>query len=214
MNNVSGPASGCISRTLSEIASTCQKAARGVGCPWGLAEEAGHAVRVLESHGLAGVEPLAALLETPRACRCSGLTDKPVCGIAALARFSDAIADFDSACKKMPETVAGPLLLAAPLLHLARLTGAAYRMGVNGYSMICSATGISVDPAGGKPPSVGKVTIHKVQSTADAVPPHWSCRDVSIEAWQKLEALAANTLVPESDTSRAQGAGPGTSDNY
>lgn len=49
--------------SLNEVHGTAKKAARGAGYPWGLAEEAGQAVRWLCSQGVDGCAALARLLE-------------------------------------------------------------------------------------------------------------------------------------------------------
>jgi hypothetical protein len=72
-----------VSRTLAEIRATATKAARGAGHDWGLAEEAGLATRVLESHDLPGVHVLARLVGPARAARAAQ------CGLRAMAALSD-----------------------------------------------------------------------------------------------------------------------------
>ena len=48
--------------SLNEVDSICRKAARGIGLPWGMAEEAGRAARWLTEQGLPGAQSMAALL--------------------------------------------------------------------------------------------------------------------------------------------------------
>lgn len=50
--------------SLNEIAATAKKATRGAGYPWGVADEAGFAVKWLTSHGVDGCAVLASFLET------------------------------------------------------------------------------------------------------------------------------------------------------
>lgn len=57
--------------SLAEIDAQCRKAARGLGCPWGMAEEAGKAARQLAAHGLPGPEALATMLGARTACCCT-----------------------------------------------------------------------------------------------------------------------------------------------
>jgi hypothetical protein len=87
-----------VSRTLSEIRATATKAARGAGHDWGMAEEAGLATRVLESHDLPGVHVLARLL--------SGAGGAAQCGLRAMAALSDRLPFPDDAIPEGP--VAGP----------------------------------------------------------------------------------------------------------
>lgn len=193
-------------RTLSEIRATCTKAARGAGCPWGLAEEAGLAARVLESHGLPWVRVLARLFETRRDCL-PGAADAPRCGIRAMAALSDRL-DRDGA--GLPEgPVAAPLMLAAPLLLAARseglsgtLTwpGAAIRFGPDGVV----ASGV-LDA-----PEADRVTLRIGRTAGGAMQGgDWRGRAVDARDWAALERLAARMLVPESEGSRRGGAGPG-----
>lgn len=51
-----------MSWSLYEVESLARKAARGAGLPWGIAEDAGKAVRWLGAAGLPGAEALSALL--------------------------------------------------------------------------------------------------------------------------------------------------------
>ena len=75
-----------MSYSLGELEALCLKAARGAGFSWGLAEEAGRAVRWLEARNLGGATALAGLLEAtdkiPRDDMCpiffgASLADRP-----------------------------------------------------------------------------------------------------------------------------------------
>jgi hypothetical protein len=192
-------------RTLAEIRATATKGVRGAGCDWGMAEEAGLATRVLESHGLPGVHVLARLLR--RAPDCSTRKARSAqCGICAMAALSDRLPFPDDAIPEGP--VAGPLLLAAPLILMAREQGVSYTLRWDGAVLRCTpggvaaegdvdcdvATGVTLDPAPGSP--------------AEPVPPDWRSRPVAKGDWDVLEQFAAKTLVPETEASRAAGAGP------
>ena len=204
--------SAAVRRTLSEITSTCQKAARGAGCPWGLAEEAGIAARVLAMHGLPGPETVARLLRTPRACPCDGRVTAPACGIAAAARLSDRIGALDGDETTL-EATAGTLLLAAPLLLEAAQGGGGFTLTCDGVTLACGPGGVQVAAAPGDWPSAAhRITLRRSAPPDAAIPATWTSREIDGESWQRLEALAARTLVPDSDSSRAAGAGPGGAD--
>jgi hypothetical protein len=189
-------------RTLAEIRATCTKAARGAGCPWGLAEEAGLAVRVLEAHGLPGVPVLARLFEGPRDCQ-PGCSAAPRCGLKAMAALSD-----DP--RAVPQgQVAAPLLLAAPLLMAAR-KGAAATLRWEGADIGCSGVGVVADGALDAAIAEGLSVETEAPGTGVPRPPDWRSRPVDPAHWAALEALAAQTLVPETEASRRAGAGPDT----
>lgn len=188
-----------ITRTLSEITATATKAARGSGCPWGLAEEAGMAARLLESYGLAGVAALADLLETPRVCGCTGQADGPRCGIAALAELADAPPDTDL---ELGPTAAPVLLLAACLTE-----GGAWRIDWPGGGVACDSTGATA--YGARAPKVAdQLTVRRGATDQQLVPPSWHSRALKPADWHRLDAFAQKTYVPETAESRAAGAGP------
>ena len=70
--------------SLGELEALCLKAARGAGHSWGMAQEAGRAVRWLEARGLEGAMALADLLETT-----DGAIGGKNCALTQGARLSD-----------------------------------------------------------------------------------------------------------------------------
>lgn len=191
-----------IPRTLSEIAATCTKAARAAGCPWGMAEDAGLAARVLSAHGLPGPEALAEMLKTPRQCACSGAAEGPLCGLAEMAACLDAPPDArPNARTVMPET-AGPLFLIA----FALSDGGAWLLTWPGGSARCGPAGLQL--SGQLPAPVSPMTLAPSEDAIEGTRPDWRSRPVDPQAWEALEAWAARTLVPETEHSRTAGAGP------
>jgi len=195
-------------RTLSEIASTGQKAARGAGCPWGLAEEAGLAARLLAEVGLPGPETLAALLETGRDCRCDGRDPGRVCGIAAMAQLADRIGEITAATPYRQGPLAGPLLAIAPAMLAASRLGRCYCVAVGGLEAICTPDGVvlsgQIDAAAEADEVI--VAMAAPPPTVALRQPSAASREVAADAWARLEALAAKTLVPETPASRLSGA--------
>ena len=184
-------------RALAEIQSTSLKAARGAGCPWGLAEEAGHATRLLEAHGLPGAKALATLLSSPRGCSCGSGTGA-ACGLFDMAGLMDAPPD-------PPVTVGpvvAPLLLLVPFFngqqtwHLTWDGGAAH-IGPDGATLV-----------GTTPDHPTEVTARPVETWPKLSPPSLSGRMIDAEVWTCLEQFAARVYVPETAASRASGAGP------
>ena len=184
-------------RTLAEIRSTCLKAARGAGCPWGLAEEAGEAARMLEAHGVPAVSALAALLQAPRACACGGGSG-PACGISEAAAWSD------NPQEAQYPSLAAPVLLLAPML-----AAGGWRMEwPSGSATVVD--GLSL--RGAWPEEPVPVAIKRTAEGQAGQGPKSDSRPVDPADWAVLEAFAARTYVPETDESRAGGAGPDRAD--
>lgn len=198
-------------RTLSEIAATCQKAARGTGCPWGLAEEAGMAARLLSSHGLPGAATIAAILTTPRSCTCTGAVSGPRCGLEAMAALSDRIASITTDRAYHTGAVTGPMVVVAALLA-AKSDGPGYRLSWPGAALCVTSEGVSVELCPDAwPVQADDMTVSVLEGSGDVADPAYQpsaqARSVDQATWQVLEDLAARTYVPESEASRASGAG-------
>lgn len=195
-------------RTLSEIRATCTKAARGAGCPWGLAEEAGVAAARLQAQGLPGAETLAALFETPRNCACSNSSGTALCGLKEMARFSDLPPSEE---QKINASLAAPLLFLAPMLDMSR-DGSSWQMEWPDGQVSCDGNGLNWN-GDQLPLVVNSLRIKRTGPTKDSNTPSPASQPVDPNAWDKLLASAAKTYVPETDQSRSAGAGPDASND-
>ena len=195
-----------LSRTLAEIEATARKAARGHGCPWGLAEEAGKAARWLASNGLPGEVVMAKLLSNGSKCCCAG--GGHPCALKQATAFADTAS-----------TLTAPTSFASehPLLVVAQMGRAMDSLG-NGLTLEWDAAIAHIAPASLSMEAsadilapTDTVTCHPTPKTQHNPPSPAACV-VDPASWAVLDSLAQRILVPSSDASRA-GAGAGTSDN-
>ena len=192
-------------RTLSEIRATATKAARGAGFDWGMAEEAGLAARVLESRGLPGVRVLARLLGG--SCRCDRVLGTGARnGLWEMVGLSDRLPFPEEAVPDGP--VAAPLLLAAPLILFAREQDTAFTLGWDGAMLRCTPEGVIAQGAVDADVARTVSLERSLGGHARTCRTDWRSRGVPVADWERLEHLAARTLVPETAASRARGAGP------
>jgi len=198
--------------SLSEIEALCRKAARGSGCPWGMAEEAGKVARWLAAHGLPGPEALAALLSAPRSCRCSGNEATPDCALARGAELSDEAAAVLEHGGRDFGTVAQPLLMLAQAGQAASALGVALTLEWSGFRATCSPYGLSLEQAASRDTAIAADVACRVGPVPAQVPAmsraaEARARPVADAALAMLEALASKTYAPASDASRTRGAG-------
>lgn len=196
--------------SLNEIETTCRKVAIGAGFAVGLAEEAGAAAAWLAARGAAGERAVAdALKADPDAMPVrdsSGFLSARVlrAGVSAidLALATGAtvqLLDMDA-----------PLLLVGLAGVAAARTGKTVEITHGAFKLVLAPGGdtalpkevpdslaVRIGAAVGPGPGVLAVT----GATVDR------------QCWDALQALAWRTYVPESDASRAGGAGAGAIDN-
>ena len=190
--------------TLAEIDATSKKAARGHGCPWGMAEEAGKSARWLASHGLRGTEALAVMLAERTACCMQ--TGTP-CALAGGTALSDRAPLIGS--EPVDVNVADhPLLVLAQLGRTADALDCAFMLEWSGGTATLARHSLSIQGADLALPMTCRA-IEREQNGAPSTP---ASRPVDAAAWAALTALSHRILVPASDESRA-GAGAGTTDN-
>lgn len=198
--------------TLAEIDALCRKAARGVGCPWGLAEEAGKAARWLAARGLPGPEALAALLEGPRNCPCSGRGGGPECALRFGTRLADR-AERIAAGEPMSGVVAQPLLVLAQLGRAATATASSFIVDWSDVRAHCGPAGLSIAADGDLFPASTTFRCRTGRAELPEIPAEHRSRPVTAEAWATLERHAARTYAPATEASRQAGAGAGTVDD-
>lgn len=175
--------------SLGELEALCRKAARGAGYSWGLAEEAGRAVRWLQARQMDGARALADLCECDvRACpslpNCS--EDGPFCPLVTGAAICDHAHLLDQG-----DWHIGPLAHALLVMPFVDWAGAE-----------CEVT---VD--------AGTVSMTVTKGTVLRLTPQVSRADLSQDVYQRLNTLACKTYAPATEASRISGAGAGLTDN-
>ncbi|RKF16549.1 DUF3726 domain-containing protein [Roseovarius spongiae] len=206
-----------MSWSMSEIDGLARKAARGAGFDWGMAEEAGRAVRWLASVGLPGPEalalrlgigPLAALYVDGAEWRAGA---GALCPLTAGAALCDRAHEVVEGSGMVLRGVVQPLLLAPFVAGIAAQTGAPVRLGWAGAAFAFS------DQARGRVEGAAALAVDVTVGAGQGgeLPP-LACAlryDVPPETAAALTALAQRTYAPETDARRIAGAGAGLSDN-
>ena len=203
-----------------EIEALAKKAARGAGLSWGLAEDAGKAARLLAAHPGGGIESFVETLEArlaapaafaaPRLCddglrRARGARQCPLlCPLTVGAALCDLAATLQkSATPFRIDAVARPLLL-WPFVRSPAARKTALAIEWKGARVVVFAGAII---AGGEknPPRAESVLI--IARPPPRIDPRPAGEiKIAPAILARLEKLAARTLAPASDSSRA-GAG-------
>lgn len=190
-----------MSWSLGEVRALAIKAARGAELPWGMAEEAGFAVRWLQANGAPGAAALAAYLDW-RDGRCEGVHD--LCPIA----LGTALMDAGRGVPDSLGRVRTPLLLApfvarcAPSGMQVEWPGARLTVSEAGLVSEAPRAALLVDEAD----CTATRTVALVNEATTRVP------QTEADALATLTRFAARTYAPATEASRA-GAGAGNSDN-
>ncbi len=212
-----------MSWSLGEIEGLARKAARGAGFDWGMAEEAGKAVRWLASLGLPGPEALDAFLaaydRTPHAQMRPVDVTAPVwtaaggavCPISAGVALCDIAQDAGLPSEIQIPDCAYPLLLAPFVSAASEDGGHALLLAWEGGEFACASEIRRQTPAPMTP--MGRAFIR--QGTAPGLPvPGCQLRyELDAEPAARLTELARRTHAPDTDASRISGAGAGLNDN-
>ncbi|MBF9030893.1 DUF3726 domain-containing protein [Rhodobacterales bacterium HKCCE3408] len=198
--------------SLGEIEAICQKAARGAGLDWGLAEEAGFAARWLCARGIDGAAALLAVLEREDvgpAVLAEGVIRAQGLGVLSPVAVGTVLSDFAGLLPHRVTT--GPV--AQPVLVLPFLQGRreAASLAWDGGAVCVGADGAL---SGEVAALAAADLLHIEISASRLVGPEWSGTEPRIAACTlaRLDALALRTTVPASDASRA-GAGSAGDDN-
>lgn len=191
-----------MSWSLGEIKALAMKAARGGGMPWGMAEEAGFAVRWLQEQDAPGAAALALYLDwrdTP------GAFDHDLCPIC----LGTALMDCGRPVPERLGRVRQPLLL-APFIASCAPSGMTLAWGE--IVLILSEAGLVTDAPRealltAEAECSANRTAARVAETVMRVP------ESEAQAVARLTEFAARTYAPATEASRLSGAGAGTTDN-
>ena len=207
-------------RSLGETFSLCQKAARGAGMAWGMADECGRAGRWLLRNHLP-LSPLALLLESRATVGFANPDARPLsaaspgcllCPLSAGALLRDESRRLIREGECGLKNTAHPILLAPFLAGV----GAPVMLEWAGAKMILSGGDVWI--AGGADGLLleSAPDVRVAVCGMDSIPSGWRAPDfmsADDDSWARLTRLAARILVPSGGESRARGAGAGLTDN-
>jgi len=215
--------------SLNEVEVYGRRAARGVGMPWGLAEEAGKASRWLAERGLPGVELLVRLLTANDGRSYANMAPVivagrwrapagelcPVCSGAALSDRIDVLARGEEICL---DSLAYPLLLVPFLDRSWRLEDASYELRWPNVRVSVFADGVTLEcvkesALSSERADEVKVTVGTYRKARPTHHPRTAGVETPLSVWRAMDALAKRTYVPATEESRARGAGAGRTDN-
>jgi hypothetical protein len=203
--------------SVSEASSLAIKAARGVGMPWGIAEEAGFALRWLTQSGAPGVTAMCRYLSAYQdAMKISGADSSSetardwICPL----RLGTAISDGGIALPLEQPNVREPLLL-LPFLASRATDNQSVVLEMGVIRIIISANVFSANMV------ETALLVSKAECTIDFEPANRDgikqigerVNPTASECMATLNRFAHKTYAPATEASRLAGAGAGLNDN-
>lgn len=207
-----------------EVSALCQKAARGAGMSWGLAEEAGFAASWLTARGIDGPRHLLAHLTAAQGRAWGDLcpkvapgtwdaaTGQTICPLVLGATLSDhaTLPGGLTSGAILTGLVDHPILLCPFLSVIAAAAGGIVTLEWAGGRVDIDAHGATL-PAALEEQTAVKLRLSIRPGVAQPRPPTPSPA-IAADTVTALNAFALRTTVPASDASRA-GAGAASNDN-
>ena len=201
-------------KSFSEIETTSKRASRGVGFSWGIAEEVGKCIRLLELFGLPGIKNLIKYYQKKnkenfddiRSINQKNTSNKnSLCPISLGICFLDQIRKIESYNKCLFKNVAYPLLLLPFLSRSSEIIGKKILVVLDKYEFLLNFnTNISSNSLEKEFPSKAKIVKIFFLDNKDSF---------TDNDWKKLYKLSENTFVEESDSLKKGAAGAGLNDN-
>ena len=201
-------------KSLSEIETTSKRASRGVGFSWGIAEEVGKCIRLLELFGLPGIKNLIKYYQKKnkenfddiRSINQKNTSNKnSLCPISLGICFLDQIRKIESYNKCLFKNVAYPLLLLPFLSRSSEIIGKKILVVLDKYEFLLNFnTNISSNSLENDFPPKAKIVKISFLDNKDSFTDY---------DWKNLYKLSENTFVEESDSLKKGAAGAGLNDN-
>ncbi len=203
--------------SLNEVEALARKATRGAGYSWGLAEEAGRAVRWLQAHEMEGAKALAELLTGEKASAPTNpgavwTAKTPLCPLTSGAALCDLAADIMGDGIRLGPT-RHPLLLAPFAAWVAETTLRPMRLTWDGADLRFGPQGASLHGSGVNAAQAAEVHLHPLSTPVTGTGPTQTRAALDADTTATLDRLAQRTYAPATEASRLAGAGAGLTDN-
>ena len=201
-------------RSLSEIETAVKRASRAIGFSWGVSEEVGKCVRLLELFGLPGIKNVnqyfidkkVKKFETLNLIIEKNLTEsEPFCPIILGVSFLDQIKTMESFKKIEFTNIAYPILFIPFLSRASEIIGKKIHIKFDQNEILLNLN-VNI---------YSNILNQELKVIANNVEVQFleNLDNFTDSEWQNLYKLSENTFVEESESLKQGGAGAGLTDN-
>ena len=201
-------------RSLSEIETAVKRASRAIGFSWGVAEEVGKCVRLLELFGLPGIKNVNQYFIDKKVKKFENLNliieknltaSEPFCPIILGISFLDQISTMESLKKIEFTNIAYPILFIPFLSRASEIIGKKIHIKFDQKEILLNLN-VNI---------YSNILNQEFKVIADNVEVQFleNLDNFTDLEWQNLYKLSENTFVEESESLKQGGAGAGLTDN-
>jgi hypothetical protein len=201
-------------KSLSEIDTTSKRASRAIGYSWGISEEVGKNIRLLEMFGLPGVKNLNDFYKKKKEQQFENLnliskdnktTKFEFCPIIAGTSFLDQIKSLENLNEIKFEKIAYPLLFLPFVSRASEVIGKRLLLKLDEKEFLLNFNNnINSNFLKNEIIKIANVVLIKFLENSDSF---------SEKEWNEIYKISEDTFVEESDSSMEKGAGAGLTDN-
>ena len=201
-------------RSLSEIETAVKRASRAIGFSWGVAEEVGKSVRLLELFGLPGIKNVNQYFIDKKVKKFENLNliieknlteSEPFCPIILGVSFLDQIKTMESLKKIEFTNIAYPILFIPFLSRASEIIGKKIHIKFDQKEILLNLN-VNI---------YSNILNQELTVIANNVEVQFleNLDNFTDSEWQNLYKLSENTFVEESESLKQGGAGAGLTDN-
>ena len=201
-------------RSLSEIETAVKRASRAIGFSWGVAEEVGKSVRLLELFGLPGIKNVNQYFIDKKVKKFENLNliieknltaSEPFCPIILGVSFLDQIKTMESLKKIEFTNIAYPILFIPFLSRASEIIGKKIHIKFDQKEILLNLN-VNI---------YSNILNQELKVIANNVEVQFfeNLDNFTDSEWQNLYKLSENTFVEESESLKQGGAGAGLTDN-
>ena len=201
-------------RSLSEIETAVKRASRAIGFSWGVAEEVGKSVRLLELFGLPGIKNVNQYFIDKKVKQFENLNliieknlteSEPFCPIILGVSFLDQIKTMESLKKIEFTNIAYPILFIPFLSRASEIIGKKIHIKFDQKEILLNLN-VNI---------YSNILNQELKVIANNVEVQFleNLDNFTDSEWQNLYKLSENTFVEESESLKQGGAGAGLTDN-
>ena len=200
-------------RSLSEIDTIVKRASKGVGYSWGIAEEVGKNIKLLETYGLSGLKNLNDYFNSLKSKKFQNLTHIstenqskiPYCPIIAGTSFLDQIDELKDLVNIKIENMSYPILFLPFLSRASEIVGQKISLKIDEKIFLLNFN----------QNIYSNYFANEILKHADLIQISFIKNSNTFDKneWDNLYKLSTNTFVEETDELKKSAAGAGLTDN-